>query len=684
MGELRSLIAEEPLRERLRAQFMLALYRSGRQAEALEAYRDARAVLVESIGVEPGPELRRLHEAVLCQDRALAPPGPNGVSEAGAVTPLVGRAAELEWLRGHWRRAAAGAGGVVVVAGPRGIGKTRLVAELAREVAGAGAAVLSGSAPETLAAARAAREPTLLVLGSAAEPDGFDGAPVLAVAEVEDAAPAARTLVLGALGVDGVRALAALYADGADVPAERLLAASRGVPSRVHEAAAEWARTLELRRLDRSVGRVASNVSGLRAAEDDLVGSIVKLQAGRERGAPDALAAPDICPFKGLACFDADDAEFFFGRERLVAEMVAKLAGNPWLGIVGPSGSGKSSVLRAGLFPALAAGVLPGSEGWAHAVLRPGEHPLRALDDALAAAAGGGRLVVAVDQFEEVFTACRDECEREAFVAALVASARDGRRRTIVVVVVRADYYGRCAAYPELARPLGASHVLVGAMADDELRRAIELPARRAGLVLERPLADALVADVSGRAGALPLLSSALLELWQCRDDRTLRFGEYTRAGGVRGAVARLAEGAYEQLDASRRPVARRIFLRLAGGGEGDDMVRRRARLSEFEGGVVAEVLDVLVAARLLTTGDGEVEVAHEALLREWPRLRDWLREDAEARRLHQHLIEAARGWSLAGRDPASSTAASGLPPRWSGAPATKQSPTRSSASSSP
>ena len=165
LGELRALIADEPLRERLRAQQMLALYRSGRQAEALEAYRDARSALVEAIGVEPGPELRRLHEAILRQDPRLDPPEAVDASglppELDVATPLVGREADLEWLRGHWRRALAGAGRLVLVAGERGIGKTRLVAELAVEVLQEHGAVLYGSAQasrEALAAARSAAD----------------------------------------------------------------------------------------------------------------------------------------------------------------------------------------------------------------------------------------------------------------------------------------------------------------------------------------------------------------------------------------------------------------------------------------------------------------------------------------------------------------------------------------------
>jgi WD40 repeat protein/DNA-binding SARP family transcriptional activator len=667
LGELRSLIADEPLRERPRAQLMLALYRSGRQAEALEAYRDARTALVEAIGVEPGPELRHLHQAILRQDRRLEPPPPvDGTwlpPELDTTTPLLGRDAELAWLRGHWARALAGDRRVVLVVGERGMGKTRLVAELAEAVLrdhGALLYVSGADASRAVVAARGAPKPTLVVLDDvASDVDPRDerlAGAVLVVATAEQPVPslrAAETLALQPLNGDGARALARLYvgeAENVDVPVERLLAASDGVPRLLHGAALEWARMLELRRLADSVGRVTADRSGLRAAEDDLVSSIVKLQATRERTESPAVEAR--CPYKGLASFQAGDAGVFFGRERLVAEMVARLTGTRFLGIVGPSGSGKSSVLHAGLLAALAAGVLPGSERWTLAVLRPGEHPLRVLEQALGRAGDRGRLVVAVDQFEEAFTACGEEPERAAFVDSLVASMRDVRRRALVVVAVRADFFGRCAAYPELSRLLGAGTVLVGPMLREELRRAIELPARRADVLVERELVDALVADVQGQPGGLPLVSSALLELWQRRDGGSLRLSDYEQTDGVLGAVARLAEQAYERLDPAGRRLARHVLLRLAGEGEGDAVVRRRARLTEFEGTEVAHVLDVLAEARLITISEGEVEVAHEALLREWPRLRRWLEEDADGRRLHLHLMHAARGWESAGRDP--------------------------------
>jgi hypothetical protein len=195
--------------------------------------------------------------------------------------------------------------------------------------------------------------------------------------------------------------------------------------------------------------------------------------------------------------------------------------------------------------------------------------------------AGPQRLLLVVDQFEEVFTACRDEAERAAFLTALVEAARTSDGQVTVVVAVRADYYGHCAAVPGLAGLLAANHVLVGPMDADELRRAIELPARRAGLQLEPGLADAMIAEVADEPGGLPLLSTALLESWQRRRGRTLTLAAYQQAGGVHGAVARLAERAWQQLDPDDQAVARRILLRLAGPGEGEAAVRRRVPLDE-------------------------------------------------------------------------------------------------------
>jgi WD40 repeat protein len=417
--------------------------------------------------------------------------------------------------------------------------------------------------------------------------------------------------------------------------------------------------------------RAAAGRSSQSEVEAELAGKVADLQLVREQErslspTPARLAAEGVCPFKGLASFEPVDADYFFGRERLVAELVARLAGAGFLGIVGPSGSGKSSALRAGLLPALAGGVLPGSDGWRRLLLRPGERPLEELRRVLVSGAKdplaealdtlptGARLLLAVDQLEELFTACRSDTERVAFVDTLARAAADPGGRAVVVVALRADFYGRFAANPGLAELLGANHVLVGPMQASELRRAIELPAGRVGLRVEPELADGLVDDVEGEPGALPLLSTALLELWQKRRDNALTLAAYHESGGVHGAVARLAEGTYARIPDGDKPYVRAIMLRLVGEDEGDAPVRRRASLAELEleeDRRVADVLATLADARLVTVGQGSVEVAHEALLREWPRLREWVEEDTEGHRLRRHVTHAAMEWDAAGRD---------------------------------
>ena len=715
---LEALIAEEPLRERLHAQRMLALYRAGRQSEALEAYHEARAALIEQIGVEPGPELKRLQEQILAQDPALEAPPPAvelPVQLEGGSPLLAGRERELDWLRRRWARAREGRIACVMVWGPAGIGKTRLVGELAAEVQQEGAAVLYAGGGEvaeatlaTVAEAGTGHRPTLLVFDYAndAPPSVLEAAAALARAPEgrplmvcvlhhdEQGPPAfagslesgvAERLRLDPLREEAAAEIAALYAtEGVVIPMPTLLAESEGLPLRIHRAASGWAQAQVAERLEAATEETAVDQHGLRKGRAKVAGGIAELRLTWERRRrylveePPDPSAPEVCPYRGLAPFDAAHAEYFFGRERLVAELVARLVGSTLLTVVGPSGSGKSSAVRAGLLPALAEGVVPGSEHWRRAVMRPGARPLAELSRALARAvpeAGhegaapwiadaldrlpdGERLVLCVDQFEEAFVACRDQAEREAFFDALVEGAGDPDERLVIVLAIRGDFYARCAEHAELSTLVSANQLLVGPMRRDELRRAIELPARRAGLRVEPRLVSALVGDVAEEPGGLPLLSAALVELWQRRDGRSLRYGVYERSGGVSGAVARLAEHAYQRLSPAERLRARPMLLRLAGADDeqAEGFVRRRVPLDELEldrDEGAARALAVLTESRLLTVDEGAAEVAHEALLREWPRLRDWLAEDAQGRHLHQHLIGAAGGWRDSERDPA-------------------------------
>ena len=220
---------------------------------------------------------------------------------------------------------------------------------------------------------------------------------------------------------------------------------------------------------------------------------------------------------------------------------------------------------------------------------------------------------------------------------------------------MRADHYGRCAAYPSLARLLGSDQVLVGPLSTAELAAVIEHPAEQVGLRVEPALTAQLVADAGDEPGVLPLLSTTLLELWGAREGERLTLASYRASGGLHGAIARLAEATFAELDPHRQQVARALLLRLAGPGEGTELVRRRVALDELDldgDPVTAEVLATLTAARLLTSGEGHVEVAHEALLREWPRLQGWLEEDAAGRQVRLHLIGAVRDWDGRGREP--------------------------------
>jgi WD40 repeat protein/class 3 adenylate cyclase/tRNA A-37 threonylcarbamoyl transferase component Bud32 len=375
---------------------------------------------------------------------------------------------------------------------------------------------------------------------------------------------------------------------------------------------------------------------------------LVDLGPARLRGlrAPEpihALKGPGISaplpagesPYRGLLAFEPDDRRFFFGRENVVEEILARLAPGRPLGIVGPSGSGKSSVLRAGVVGAVLAGEVEGVER--ARIITPGAEPrLEATDDP--------RELVVVDQFEELYTLCEDPARRNAFIDRLLALSSS------VVIGVRADLYGRLSDHADLARAVADNQILLGAMSEGELEHAITEPARVAGLRLEPGLAELILRDVAREPGALPLLSHALRVTWEQRDGRTLTVEGYRSSGGVASAIAQTADSVVEAVPADRRNLVRNLFLRLTETGEGAQDTRRRVAVEELvpEGASPEEVqalLDRLAEARLVTLGQGTAEVAHEVLIREWPTLRAWLEEDRAGIRLHRRLGDAARLW---------------------------------------
>jgi hypothetical protein len=338
----------------------------------------------------------------------------------------------------------------------------------------------------------------------------------------------------------------------------------------------------------------------------------------------------DGAPYVGLDRYEPADTDRFAGREALVADLLARVERQRFTAVSGPSGAGTSSVLRAGLFPALPRAVL----------LTPGPHPMVALTEAVR----DDTEVVVVDQFEELFTHCHSAAERDRFIAAL-----DAYR---VVIGVRADFHPHCAEHPRLAELMADAQVNVGAMTVDELRRVIVEPAAKARCTVEGALVATLTSEAICRPGSLPLLSQALLETWRRRAGNKLTLAGYHAAGGIAHALARTAESVYTDLTEPQRETARALFLRLTALGEATDDSARRVAWTELDGGPDHDaVVARLVEARLVVVDDRCVEIAHEALVRCWPRLRQWLTDDREAIRAHRMLTDATATWEAFDHD---------------------------------
>ncbi|TDC79076.1 hypothetical protein [Streptomyces hainanensis] len=369
-----------------------------------------------------------------------------------------------------------------------------------------------------------------------------------------------------------------------------------------------------------------------------------------------ALPPPDDggdSPYPGLARFEPTDQARFFGRERLVDDLAALVRDRRFAVLVGASGSGKSSLLRAGLIPVLRDATPETDRPAAIRILTPGEQPLRVHAPALKPAAGTRHTWVIVDQFEELFTLCQSREERAGFLDALLTAVEtDGRLR--VVVSLRADFYGRLAEHADLAEAVREATLLVAPMRREELRAAIVKPAAAQGLIVERALTARVISDIEGEPGGLPLMSHALRETWRRRRGRTLTLAEYEAAGGVHGAIAHTAEHFYTGLSADQSAITRHLLLRLITPGEGAQDTRRPTPRAELEAGEAADIgplLAQLARARLVTVDEDTVDLAHEALITAWPRLHAWIDQDRQRLRVHRQLTEAAASWDELGRD---------------------------------
>ena len=433
-------------------------------------------------------------------------------------------------------------------------------------------------------------------------------------------------------------------------------------------------------------------------------------------GASAAMAWTSRCPYRGLLPFGEDDAEVFYGRELLTAELTVttarQMASAGMVVVTGASGAGKSSLLRAGLLPALARGEAgAGSQAWPRFVITPGEEPLERLAAPLQALSpwpgdGGSlrsmlagnpagaaavlrqalevdslsrrrelrraaRMVLIIDQFEQLFTlnpGPEGEAERQAFITALCAMGTGATMRgrvppALVVIAVRGDFWARCAEYPMLAPHLQDGQFVVGPMTESELRLAITGPAEAAGLQIEESLADTIVADLraarsrSGAdgAGVLPLLSEAMRQTWERREENRLTSRGYVVAGGVSQAVRNRADAVYDALPPPQQVMAREMLLRMTTAGPDGEFARRPADRAElcagFPAADVDTVLEALAGARLVILDQGIASISHDVLLHAWPRLRGWLERDRGALLLHGQLAEDAATWQSCGAD---------------------------------
>jgi len=453
---------------------------------------------------------------------------------------------------------------------------------------------------------------------------------------------------------------------------------------RAHSGIVDYERGRRLPRVD--VVEQYEDFFGL--ARGTLVAQRERARAARLERPQDATVAEHLgdvaCPYMGLRAFEHEDAPLFFGRERQVEQVLTGVAETRFVAVVGPSGSGKSSFVRAGLLAGIDSGSAGGDASARVLLLTPGVRPVENLAVAVGAAtgiepdglsggpggadpgalvgalrrAGDGPVVIAVDQFEELFTLCQEEVQRRQFVDALMAAWRDPASPVTLILALRADFYGRVAMYPELAAAVVAHQVLIGPMSPADLRRAIELPAAGSGLALQPGLVETMLEDLADEPGALPLLSHALLETWKRRRRLMLTVGGYRESGGVRGAIAQTAERTLQLLPDADRAIARSIFLRLTDVNEGAEPTRRRVDRAQIapdpqSAGQLDRVLGILADARLVSIDEDTVVVAHEALIRHWPRLRGWIESDRAGLLIHRRLAQATREWETLEREAA-------------------------------
>ncbi|MFN3258911.1 MAG: extracellular solute-binding protein [Ilumatobacter sp.] len=748
VSEIESLVRQHPLREELTGQLMLALYRCGRQAEALRAFSAIRARLVDELGVDPSVSLRRLNDRMVAGDESLEAPRPAPAS--GGVSPGLS-------VRGYELREELGSGdfGVAYRAYQPAVGREVAIKVIRPELANDPTFIRRFEAEARLVARLEHphivplydfwREPDAaylvmrLMQGGTLADRLADGAltPVQASAVVGQLAgslgAAHRTGVAHrdltptnvlidrdgnaylsdfgiAVGDDSgpsgevlrARSLSAPFASPEQLGGEPVDSSSDVFSLAVVMAQAVTGLQGDLDQIRpalpaetlRVIDRATASDPGERGDVTSFGADLQRALTGNVIGAASDEPLELVNPYKGLRAFGGSDAGDFFGRERLVDRLVAKL-GSPgvqgrFVAVVGPSGAGKSSLVKAGVLPAVRGGALPDSHRWFVVEMTPAPYPFEALEDALLGVAvnppvsllellvggesglekavdavlpaDGSQILLVIDQFEELFTQVAPAIAKQ-FLDTLAHAVTAVHSRVRVVLTLRADFYDRPLGHSRVGELLHHGTQVITPMTPEQLERAITGPVERMGVVFEPAVVAELVREVVDRAGALPLLQYTLTELFDRRHGNRITTAAYNELGGVSGALVQRADGLLAGLDPSAADAARQVFLRLVtlGDGDGQNDTRRRILQSELDDlgldrSDLRTVRETFGRHRLLSfdrdpvTRGPTVEISHEALLTEWTHLHDWIEAARDDVRSQRRLAEAMREWQAAGK----------------------------------